>query len=119
MTDKMTDKVINSAPLVAPAECTTMKEVRAGVDALDVELVTLLKERQGYMEAAARIKPGYEDVVVPWRIEEVIANVLREARKTGLSERIAEPVWRLLIEKCIEHEQMAFLERKRLSEISK
>jgi len=41
-----------------PEECQTMIEVREGVDALDRELVRLLVTRQGYMHAAARIKPN-------------------------------------------------------------
>lgn len=81
-----------------------MEDVRAGVDAIDRELVALMTVRQGYMEAAARIKPAESDVRVPWRIEQVVENVLAESAKTGLSERIAEPVWRLLIECSIEHE---------------
>lgn len=85
-----------------------MADVRAGVDAVDIELVHLLVRRQGYMEAAARIKPTRDQVVVPWRIEEVVDNVLAEAKRLGLSPRIAEPVWRLLIEKCIEHEMQTF-----------
>lgn len=91
-----------------PQECDTMEDVRAGVDALDRELVALLAKRQGYMEAAARIKPAFDDVRVPWRIEDVVAKVLEEARNQGLSERIAEPVWRVLIEQCIEHEGEAW-----------
>ena len=39
---------------VHPADCTTMAEVRQGVDALDRALVALLVERQDYMDAAAR-----------------------------------------------------------------
>ena len=96
--------------IVAPKDCQEMSEVRAGVDALDRQLVAILAERQGYMEAAARIKPAETDVVVPWRIEEVVSNVLAEAPKYGLSERIAEPVWRVLIEKCIEHEAKVWRE---------
>ena len=87
-----------------PEDCTTMTEVRAGVDAVDQALVALLTKRQGYMDAAARIKPRAEDVRVPWRIEEVVAKVLAEAARTGLSPRIAEPVWRELIERSIAHE---------------
>ncbi len=90
--------------VAAPNQCETMEEVRAGVDALDRQLVELLAIRQGYMEAAARIKPAESDVRVPWRIEQVVENVLAEAPKYGLSKRIAEPVWRVLIEKCIEFE---------------
>ena len=90
--------------ILAPEACDTMQQVRAGVDDLDRQLVELLVTRQGYMEAAARIKPAESDVRVPWRIEQVVENVLVEAKEKGLSPRIAEPVWRILIEKCIEHE---------------
>lgn len=94
-----------------------MAEVRAGVDALDRHLVSLLARRQAYMEAAARIKEAPEDVRVPWRIEEVVTNVLREARKSGLSPRIAEPVWRELIERSIAHEAEAFAGRSAVETI--
>ena len=87
-----------------PAECTTMAEVRQGVDALDRLLVTVLAERQRYMDAAARIKPNREAVRDSARIEDVVAKVKAQARAVGLSEEIAEPVWRLLIERCIAHE---------------
>ena len=88
----------------APADCATMAEVRVGVDALDRALVTLLAERQRYMDAAARIKGDRAAVHDPARIEEVVAKVKASARVAGLSESIAEPVWRLLIDRCIAHE---------------
>lgn len=87
-----------------PEACRDMEEVRAGVDAVDRALVALLVRRQGYMAAAARIKPRAADVRVPWRIEQVVQNVLAEADRAGLSPRIAEPVWRELIERSIEFE---------------
>lgn len=87
-----------------PDDCQTMIDVRAGVDALDRELVRLLVTRQGYMHAAARIKPNREAVYDADRIEDVVAKVLVEARAQGLSADIAEPVWRKLIERCIAHE---------------
>lgn len=87
-----------------PDDCQTMIDVRAGVDALDRELVRLLVTRQGYMHAAARIKPNREAVYDQDRIEDVVAKVLVEARVQGLSADIAEPVWRKLIERCIAHE---------------
>lgn len=88
----------------APESCATMTEVRQGVDALDRALVTLLAERQRYMDAAARIKKERAAVRDEARIEDVVAKVKAEARRQGLSEQIAEPVWRLLIERCIAHE---------------
>jgi isochorismate pyruvate lyase len=102
-----------SAPdVLAARDCTTMAEVRAGVDALDRALVELLATRQGYMEAAARIKTERAAVRDPARIEEVVARVKAHADKVGLSHAIAEPVWRLLIERSIAHELEAWDRRR-------
>jgi len=87
-----------------PADCATMAEVRQGVDALDRALVTLLAERQRYMDAAARIKQDRVTVLDRARIEDVVAKVKACAREAGLSEEIAEPVWRTLIDRCIAYE---------------
>ena len=88
----------------APEDCATMVDVRQGVDALDRALVTLLAERQRYMDAAARIKPNRDAVFDQARIDDVVAKVLKAAEPAGLSPDIAEPVWRLLIDRCIAHE---------------
>ena len=91
--------------MVKPGQdCQTMAEVREGVDALDRELVALLVKRQAYMSAAGRIKNDRDAVYDAERIEDVVAKVLVEARKQGLSEDIAEQVWRKLIERCIAFE---------------
>ena len=87
-----------------PAECQSMAEVRQGVDALDRALVALPAERQRYMDAAARIKPDRDAVFDQARIDDVVAKVLASAQAHDLSPDIAEPVWRLLIDRCIAHE---------------
>ena len=38
------------------------------------------------------------------RIEDVVAKVKAASREAGLSAEIAEPVWRMLIERCIAYE---------------
>ena len=91
-----------------PAACTTMVDVRQGVDALDRALVALLAERQRYMDAAARIKPGRDAVHDDARIEDVVAKVLASAEAQGLSPAIAEPVWRTLVDRCIAYEFSVF-----------
>lgn len=88
----------------APADCATMADVRQGVDALDRALVVLLAERQRYMDAAARIKTDRAAVRDTARIEDVVAKVKAAAREAGLSEAIAEPVWRTLVDCCIAYE---------------
>jgi isochorismate pyruvate lyase len=81
-----------------------MADVRVGVDALDRALVKLIAERQGYMDAAARIKTDRNVVHDEARIEQVVANVKAKATEAGLSHDIAEPVWRTMIARCIDYE---------------
>ena len=91
-------------PKIPPADCADMPALRAQIDRLDRLLVGLLAERQGYIERAAQIKQDRNVVHDDARIEEVVAKVLAEAKRTGLSATIAEPVWRTLIARCIAHE---------------
>lgn len=89
-------------------KCHTMQDVRREIDRVDRELVKLLAERQTYIEQAGRIKGSRDTVRDEARIEDVVQKVLATAECAGLSGDIAEPVWRLLIEKSIEHEFAVF-----------
>ena len=95
---------MSPAAALPPEACQDMAEVREGVDALDRELVALLAVRQRYMDAAARIKPDRGKVYDADRVEDVVAKVKAEAHTAGLSDVIAETVWRVLVELCIAHE---------------
>jgi isochorismate pyruvate lyase len=96
---------------LAPDDCTTMAQVRAGVDATDRELVALLGRRFGYMRAAARIKPERAQVRDERRKAEVIANVRAEARASGWPEDVAANLWEMLIEASIAYELERFDEK--------
>lgn len=98
-------------PFVAPADCADMPALRAQIDRLDRILVGLLAERQGYIERAAIIKQDRNIVHDEARIEDVVSKVLAHARRVGLSPAIAEPVWRMLIARCIAHEFEKFDEK--------
>lgn len=87
-----------------PDDCRDMTDVRAGVDEIDRMLVALITRRQGYMDAAARIKTDRATVLDEARIQDVLSKVKAEADKQGLSWGIAEPVWRKLMERCIAYE---------------
>ena len=101
----------NDAPLKMAQACGSMPELREAIDALDARLVALLAVRQAYIERAAELKTGRDQVRDPARIEDVVAKVIAEGRKMGLSPNIAEPVWRTLIEASIAHEFAAFDKR--------
>src|SRR5580693_7999972 len=94
-----------------PQDCGSMAELRTPIDILDEALVALLARRQAYIERAAVLKTGREQVRDPERIEDVVAKVVAAGKKAGLSPDIAEAVWRALIEASIAHEFEAFDKR--------
>ncbi len=87
-----------------PENCETMEEVRAGVDQVDRELVTLLARRFGYMEAAARIKPDRDAVRDGPRKAKVISAAMKEATAHGLPETVIGQMWEVLVEGSIAYE---------------
>lgn len=94
-----------------PEICTTMTEVRAGVDAIDRQLVDLLALRFGYMDAAARIKDSRAAVRDEARKAEVIANVRKAAGAAGLPEDVLAQLWDQLVEASIAYELDQFDQR--------
>jgi isochorismate pyruvate lyase len=102
--------------ILAPEDCTTMKEVRAGVDATDRAIGALLATRFGYMRAAARIKPERGMVRDEARKAEVIVNAVADARAGGWPERAAADLWECLVEASIAYEMDNFDARASLKE---
>ena len=101
----------NSLPpgfTLAGPDCTTMIEVRAGVDALDRDLVALLARRFAYMDAAARIKPARGHVRDEARKTQVIDNARAEAAKLGVPDAAVADLWERLVEASIAYELAAF-----------
>ena len=52
----------NDAPLKQPLSCGSMQELRKAIDTLDARLVALLAVRQAYIERAAQLKTGRDQV---------------------------------------------------------
>jgi len=87
-----------------PERCTTMSEVRAGVDEIDRRLVELLARRFAYMDAAARIKPTRETVRDEWRKADVLAKVAAVGDGAGVDRGLIARLYEDLIECSIAHE---------------
>ena len=92
------------APPIQPESCQTMAEVRAGVDALDQELVALIARRFAFMDAAARIKPDRGAVRDEARKAQVIANASEAARAAGIPDGLIPAIWEQLVEASIAYE---------------
>ena len=95
-----------SKDTLQPADCTTMAEVRQGVDAVDRELMQLLATRYGYMRAAARIKPERTAVRDEARKAEVIENARADAASRGLPDAALADIWERLVESSIAYEML-------------
>jgi isochorismate pyruvate lyase len=89
---------------LAPDKCTTMAEVREGVDATDRALMALLDERFGYMRAAARIKSERGHVRDEGRKAAVIEAVRADAAARGLPADRLAAIWDSLVEASIAYE---------------
>ena len=97
--------------IIPAAECQTMTDVRAGVDALDQQLVALIAQRFTYMQAAARIKQSREIVRDEARKAQVLQNVRKLADEAGLPEGLTDQIWEKLIESSIAFELEQWDER--------
>lgn len=94
--------------MTAAENCTTMAEVRAGIDALDRQLVALVAERLGYIAAAARIKPDRATVRDEWRKADVLAKVAATSKQLDVPAELTTDLWERLIEYSIAHEFVLF-----------
>ena len=97
--------------ILAGPDCSTMAEVRAGVDQIDRALIALLDRRFAYMAAAARIKPTRDKVRDEGRKAQVIANARAEAARLGLPEDAIGALWNDLVEASIAYELALFDKR--------
>jgi isochorismate pyruvate lyase len=94
--------------MLAPEDCETMAQVRAGVDEVDRAIGALLGVRFGYMRAAARIKPERGMVRDEARKRQVIEAMVAHAKAEGWPEAVAEELWERLVEASIAYELATF-----------
>lgn len=99
--------------MLPPDACTTMAQVRGGVDALDRQLVALLATRFGYMRAAARIKTDRGQVRDEGRKAQVIAQACAAAEALGLPGDVIATLWEELVEASIAYELQHWDARRR------
>ena len=82
---------------------TTLPEIRAAIDDLDREIVTLIARRQAWVVQAGELKRGAGDDAVraPARVEGVVARVRALAAEAGASPAVVEATYRAMIAEFI------------------
>src|SRR3546814_8021782 len=89
--------------LMPPEKCQSMAEIRAAIDALDHDIVTLLSERMRYIDAAARVKQERDTVRDETRKAEVSAYAVEAAGQMGLPTDLASALYEQIVEYSIAH----------------
>jgi isochorismate pyruvate lyase len=83
--------------MASPEDCKSLHDVRAGIDALDEEIIRLLGRRAGYVHAAARFKTSEEHVAAPDRQTAMLQVRRAWAEREGLSPDVIEDIYRRLL----------------------
>ena len=82
-----------------------MATLRAHIDTVDEQLIALLAQRHALIARAAQIKAQIGlPARIDNRVEEVVANVGRQAASRGLDPALIENIWRQLVEAAIAQE---------------
>jgi isochorismate pyruvate lyase len=97
---------------LSPENCQSMIDVRAGVDAIDAALISMLAKRFAYMDAAARIKPDRNAVRDEARKAQVLDNVRHMANELSIPDAVIVLMWEELIEGSIAYEHSAWDKRQ-------
>jgi isochorismate pyruvate lyase len=87
-----------------PDKCANLDEIRAGMDAIDREIVALIAHRVAYVRAAARFKISSANVAAPERVAAVLKTRRSWAEAAGLNGDVVESLYRQLVAYCVSEE---------------
>ncbi|MEP6714044.1 MAG: chorismate mutase family protein [Terriglobia bacterium] len=93
---------------IAPRDCANLDEIRAGMDAIDREIVALIAQRVAYVRAAAKFKTSSANVAAPERVAAVLKTRREWAEASGLSGDVIEGLYRELVTYCVSEEHREF-----------
>jgi isochorismate pyruvate lyase len=93
-----------NAPMKSPADCSSIEDVRAAIDAIDHEVVKALGLRSQYVKAITRFKKTKADVQAPARQAIVISQRRAWAAEEGIDPDVVERIYRLLIDHFVAEE---------------
>ena len=99
--------------MTPPEQCTSLDEIRAGMDAIDRQIIALIANRVDYVVNAARFKTSSAAVADPDRIAKVLRTRREWAEAAGLDGETIERLYRDLVAYCVAEEHKRF---DRLSE---
>lgn len=88
----------------SPEKCRDMQDIRTEIDAIDHEIIALLGQRMGYVQAAAAFKTSATTVRAEERVKSMLAVRRQWAKEEQLPPDLVEQVYRTLVDGFIQHE---------------
>ncbi|KAF9530618.1 chorismate mutase [Crepidotus variabilis] len=88
--------------------CSSLDEVRAGIDSIDAQLLNLLAQRAAYVREATRFKTTRDVVDVPTRDTQVIDGAVQNALAFHLPQTVAKAVFTAIINSSVSFELCVF-----------
>ncbi len=88
-----------------------LNEIRTGIDRIDSDIIKLLSQRSALVSEAGKLKKSASVVRDQERVEKVINKIKQIAVKEGLDPKIAEKIYRNIIDCFIDMEMKEFGER--------
>lgn len=97
---------------ITPAkDCKSIDEVRASIDAIDFEIISLFALRAQYVDEIVKFKSSQEGIVAIDRQKVVLDQIGKWAREKGLDEALFCSIYQSLINKNVAHELEIFQKR--------
>ena len=96
---------MNELQTIPPQDCRNLDEIRAGMDALDRQIIAILARRVAYVRAAAKFKTTAESVAAPERVEKVLDTRRQWAEEAGLDGAVIRSLYRDIVSYCVGEEK--------------
>jgi isochorismate pyruvate lyase len=93
-------------------DCASLEEVRAQIDRIDRQIVSLIGERAHYVKAAAGFKESEHAVSAPERFAAMLQARRQWAAELGISPDIIETIYRDLVSYFIDEEKRHWRNRQ-------
>jgi isochorismate pyruvate lyase len=100
---------------IPPQPCASLDEIRAGMDAIDREIVLLIASRVAYVRKAAEFKTSSANVAAPERVAAVLKTRREWAEAAGLDGDVIEGLYRDLVAYCVSEEYKQWASNHSLS----
>jgi isochorismate pyruvate lyase len=91
--------------LTPPEQCRSLEEIRAGMDAIDREIIALLALRVAYVKEAAKFKTSADAVAAPDRVQKVLDTRRDWAVEAGLDGDVVRELYRAIVTYCVGEEK--------------